>query len=91
MDDFNKCLKFLIWLTSVLVIAGTIAFTILLKDISSKIDKLENKEVHYLLPDTAKCRVKMMAFRDKDGNLMPMVPRKVCKQTEESLCHWSID
>ena len=49
-------------------------------------------EVHYLLPHNkeadVKCSVKMMFFRDSDGNVLNGEVRKVCDYGDGIVCHW---
>ena len=77
----DKAMDFMI--IAVLILSSMFISTIEFTELNDKIDKLENKEVIYLLPKDAECAVKMMIFRDKDGKLMKPVARQTC--------NWRID
>ena len=56
-----------------------------------RLNSLENKEVHHLLPKGAKCRIKLMYFRDSKGRMLPPASMQTYKVTPDALCHWEIE
>ena len=74
-----------IWL---MLISGVLIFILTM---TININKTCSKtEIHYLLPDSAKCRIKLMYFRDAKGDKLPPVSVMSYEPTPDALCWWEM-
>jgi len=71
--------EWLAWAIGIMILAQVVFISFELKDLRADIHKIQNKEVHYLLPKPSDCAVKVMYFQDATGDVKPAV---------RTVCHW---
>ncbi len=70
-----------------------ILFAIVQLYLLKELQRLKITETKIVLPDNAKCRLKMYYFRDASGDMMPGTVRMAYQvmNKPDMLCHWSME